>query len=637
MADFSDVTSRVAPSLAERYEAAGINPNVKATDGESFLGNAAAGFGASYVDSKDAIRQLASQGAAAYSRGVKTVQGAGLPAPQFAKDIVGGLADATSSYEKKVQGEIDQRKKYDEALKHSGGGLVGNAAGVLSQFLIPGGAASRLAGGSRAIAAGTGGAAGLVARALLPSTIRGAAAQGAVVGASQPVASDESRLANAGIGALAGAGGATIGKGIGIGLNKLAGIGSNVSRALFGESSPKAVASRAAEFLRSEADDASRLLTPAPSAVPGVQRTLAEESLDPGIARLERLLRTKGGAAWGDIDRSSNSARVNALAAFGKDKPAVDAAKAARSANAKPLLDQALLVNNVDSAPVEKVVDDLIAASKGRPAVQSGLAQIKPLLSRLENGQVVPEDRVKVLYNVRKTIGDMLAGKYGGDSAAALAGSRELMALKDSLDDAITQASPEFGQYLTGFVADSAPIARMQIGQDLMRRGGAVPDALTGQTTLTPAQFSKASVDLDRVAAKATGFAKAKSDDYLQPQDKSTIAAIQDDLQRRAAVFNSPGGPGNSATAERIFGDNRLAESAAAKLASKIPLFGPISQHLREKGQQRLQEKLALVLMYPDQARLILQAMPAQDRQALQRALTQGGAVVGNVNANRTE
>lgn len=634
-ADFGDVTggSSVAPPLAERYAAAGINPNVTGATGESFLDNAAAGFGSSYVDLKDSARQLVANQAARGTGAVRAFNEA-VPGIPLARDIARAADEPVQGYKKSVQADIDAKKARDQPLDRTGGGLVGNAAGLLSQLLLPGSALKGAAAGPKV--GGLNSLAGIAGRALMPSTVRGSIAQGAALGAAQPTASDESTLGNAALGGLAGGAGALLGKGIGA----VARGANNALLSLIGRPTQTGLNRQVAQVLRSEAADPNAIILGTPSSVQGVQRSLAEETLDPGIARLERLSRSKGGT-WGDVDRANNDARINALSRFAGTDTSIGLAKKARSGNAKPLLDQALRVEGVDSAPVISALDDLMKSAQGRPAVQSGLAQVRTLLNRVQKGadgedMLTPEDRLNVLNNVRKTIGDMLSGKYGGDSAAALAGSRELISLKDSLDEALTGASPEFGQYLGGWIDDSVPIGRMQIGRELLEKGGAIPDAISGNTVLTPAQFSKATANLDRVAAKATGFKKAEASRYLEPDDRDTINAIQDDLQRRSFAATAGSG-GNSQTFERLAGNDRLSRGVASRLADRIPLFGAASQYLRERGQQRLEEKLALTLMYPDQARAILASVPVNDRKLLQDALTRGGGLVGSTSAQSSE
>lgn len=279
--------------------------------------------------------------------------------------------------------------------------------------------------------------------------------------------------------------------------------------------------------------------------------------------------------------------------------------------------------------PVLDILKSRIGANSSNAPVQSSLNDV---LKSIEDGI----DTVASRYGTRKFIDSLLSGKAGGDKSYARAASRELMQIKEVLDDQIAKASPAFAKYLETFRNMSNPISRMQIGQNLLERGGAVPDAISGNTVLTPAQFSRATKDLDQVAAKATGFKKAEAARYLQPEDSATINAIQDDLQRRAFA-STAGSGGNSQTAERLMGDDRLSRNVVSRLADRIPLFGAASQYLRDQGQHRLEAKLAEVMMNPNQARSILAAIPADDRRILQIALTRTGNYVGAVSANAEE
>src|SRR5690606_6531435 len=75
---------------------------------------------------------------------------------------------------------------------------------------------------------------------------------------------------------------------------------------------------KAAEAIAAEASGLQQLMTRQPSAIPGVQRTLAEESLDPGVARLERQMRGQTNI-FQPIDTANNAARVRAIEGFAGD------------------------------------------------------------------------------------------------------------------------------------------------------------------------------------------------------------------------------------------------------------------------------------------------------------------------------
>lgn len=153
-----------------------LNPTTGMGFGSKFL----AGMGKSVADSGRGLQQLG----------------------YMAADQIPGVD--LSQERGQIQSEIDTAKARDRPLMDTGAGLAGNITGYGLQMVGPGMAAS----GTR------------LAGAVLPTTFRGAAAQGAVLGALQPVASDESRLANAGMGATAGAAGQAAGKVLGAAAKK---------------------------------------------------------------------------------------------------------------------------------------------------------------------------------------------------------------------------------------------------------------------------------------------------------------------------------------------------------------------------------------------------------------------------------
>lgn len=604
---------RSAMSLQERYAAQGIKPKTSVTGG---IGeNLAAGFGASYVDLKDSAHQLVANQANRVIKDTVGILGANGPIGTL-------LNDSVEQYQQSVQKGIDERKVRDAPLKRTGAGMTGGALGSVSQLLLPG---TILKGASKVPAlSGASPLLSAAGKALLPATLRGTATQGAALGALQPTATGDSRLLNAGLGALGGAAGYGIGKGIGA----LASLVSQGAKAVMGRPTANALDSRVAEVIRSEADSPANLLKAAPSSVPGVQRSLAEETLDAGVARLERNARSRG-QGWDLLDRANNAARIAEIEKFAGDDAAIAAAKAVRDKSSNSLRQQAMKIEGVDTSRLISQVDRLTESFAGRPAVQTGLKQIRELLSRqASGGKAVPEDRVAVLDNVRKTIGDMLSGKYGGDSAASLAGSRELMTIKSQLDRVLQKQAPEYAQYLDAFRQGSKPINRMELGQSLLtsRSGSAILDPVTGKQTLTPAAFSGRARNLDKVAQEATGFRKAKAAGILQPEDLAAIKAVQDDLERRAFAATAGSG-GNSQTFERLALNDKL----AGGVAGRIPYVGPAVQYLRERGQQRLQARLFEVLQNPEQARAILAKVPEKDRKLLQVALSRTGGYTGSV------
>lgn len=447
--------------------------------------------------------------------------------------------------------------------------------------------------------------------------------------------------------------------------------------------------------------DAGSLSRAAPSAIPGVQRSLAEESLDPGIAILQRgvFARTPEAAV---TRANNNAARVGALRSFAGDDAAVSAAETARNAATKPLREQAMKVGGVDTSRLLSRLDRTTAQLQTRPAVQKPLAEVanllrreipekermglaldqvanylgsgsrrsaadheavtqvakairmrgqtpdgalelvkgikpqsvaarnavesaKKLLAKAETGR----DDVASLYGARKSIDDMLAGRYGGDANFAKAAASELMVIKNGLDRAIAKQSPEFGQYLSTYRNMSRDIDRMKLGQTLLEDGAGskVVNAATGEFTLTPAAFGRQVADLDRAAVNATGFRKAQASNILRPEDMTVIGNIQDDLSRQAFADTAASGP-NSTTFQNLATD--AAVQGQKSMLQKIPMAGALVDIARKYGDRQMQEVLQAALQNPSEARRILAAFPIEERRIVEDALFRIGAAGGS-------
>lgn len=500
-------------------------------------------------------------------------------------------------------GEVADRQEAEEAAYRETTGamrsdpyvMAGNVVGTMGQLFLPGAAARGTA----------------VGRSFLPTTVRGNALQGAGLGTIQPVTGEGERVGNTGLGFAGGGAGAAVPK-----------VAGAVTRAATGALSRPTLSGaerRAAELIAAESAGVNSLMTPQPSRVPGVVRTLAEETMDPGVARLERQVRGQTNI-FQPIETANNAARVRAIEQFAGDEASLAAARADRTRGTTPLLGQAYLDRGVDVGAVRAQLGSQIKASETRPSVQSALLDV-------ENALEKAGDDVYSLYGVRKYIDDLMSGKAGSEKSYARAAKRELMQIKETLDDQIAAKSPAFAEYLQNYRSLSAPINRQQIGQELISpsSGGSVLDPETGLQVLTPASFSRKARDLDAVAAKATKFKGARADASLTPDDIATIRAVQDDLQRQSFRATAGSG-GNSMTAERLALQDRM----GSRVAARIPLVGGFVEALDQLGKQRVNERLAYLLANPDEARRVLAAMNKKDRATVSNALFQlsarGGA-----------
>lgn len=495
-----------------------------------------------------------------------------------------------------LERDIADRREIDRPLMNTGAGLAGNVTGSIAQMLGPG-----------FLARGT-----AASSAILPTTLRGNLLQGVAMGAAQPSLSDTERLGNA---ALGGGGGL-----LGAAIPAAAGASLRSAKGLLAPFTESGAANQAAKVVQGFAEDPARLLVRQPSSIPGVRRTLAEETLDPGVAQLQRTVAAKEGAAFDSMRRSNNAARVGAIRGFAGDEADIAAAEAARDASAIPLLNQAEGVTGIDSAPVLSLLDDAIKSNASRPSVSSALKDVRGALGQA--GDDLPS-----LYNARKYIDDLMQGRVGSEQGYARAATRELQQVKSALDTQLEAASPEFGSYLDLYRSGSAPINRMQAGQELLKRGsGGIADPSTGLEVLTPAKFGQQVRNLDQVAASATGFGKATAKKVFEPSDLSTIGGVNDDLSRQAFADNAARGSGSD-TFQKLMTNGDIL-GAVQEMGVNIPGAG-IIRMLGKGGKERVNQQLIAILTDPARAQDVLKQASASDRKVIQGVLQATGGRLG--------
>ena len=585
--------------------------------------------------------------------------------------------------------EVDAQRQQDAALMDTGAGLAGNIAGTVGQVLLPGGvlkAASKVPALARAAPA-----LNTASRAFLPNTIKGAVVQGGAIGATQQVGTGDSRMANTGLGGLLSGAGVAIPRGVGAAYrgarNSIVAPTTNGAQRAAAPTTNGAQRA-AARTIQELVDDPAALMQAAPSAIPGVRRTLFEETLVPSVARLET--RSRGTAnGWKEFDAANDGARQAAIRSFAGDEAALDGAKAARSKAVDPLYATANKAEGVDTSRLVSQIKRLEKAQEGRPAVQKGLADVRSLLVRevpeaerkrtalaaldafassgrksaadfdaakaamsaVRRGEVpqaqfmsqagrdalkaaqkamktetAPQDKMRVIANARLTINDMLSGKYGGESGQAMAGSRALMAVKNQLDRVAAKGSPEFAQATQTFRSMSAPVNRMQAGQALLEKSTSNNiDPLLKDYPLLSSKYGGKVKALDKLVQEATGFRKAQAASVFRPEDMQTIRSVQDDLSRSAARLQYGNGGGSHTASQAELGMT-LARKAIDRV---IPGFNNAVEYLDAAARTRVDAALNEMLMNPAEYRRIAAALPPNERALVELAFTRLGQVGG--------
>ncbi len=599
--------------------------------------------------------QLASAGSTVDStwRGLKQAFfggiGAGaagfLPGPASALQGLMPRADAWREYDRLKQ-EQSEADKINEPLNSRF--RTGQVLGYAGQAVAPGMA---LKGGAHVASrfpalAEAAPALANAARAFMPTTLSGAAANGAVLGALQPVNARQGegeRVKNAIIGGGAG----FVGQAAAPAVGGLLRTGRNVLDFFTDAGAERA----AGGLLRQFADDEARILAPQADAILGRAPTLAEATLDPGIAQLQRAAQSQFegvGNAITNARSAANQARVNALEGLAGTEgqragilASVQNAERSAYGAIRPL-------DGVDVAPVAQQIDNVLSGGAGkRDAVRSALSSVRDKLFKADG---MPETSVDTLLGVRQQIGDLLSGM--GDNASAKLASTELIAVRDALDAQI--------RGVTGDGLDAAldarrigmrPLNEMDTVAGLLQRATGDVELPGGQGTargFRVGEFLRQTDDygsnslLDRTAQRGTGFRRANAENTLSPEALETIGGVRGGLLAQnfaETAARSPGSPtaqlqaGQRAIAGAGVDDNAVANMVRQAVGGRLGILGQWSG-----ADDRLARVVQEVLTDPQRAAEVLRRLPPKDRVLIEEALApyvRTGLLAGAASANQ--
>lgn len=346
--------------------------------------------------------------------------------------------------------------------------------------------------------------------------------------------------------------------------------------------------------------------------VPGVTPTLAEATMDPGIAQFQR------GAASGSPDVASALAEARTRQFAGYKGALDDLAgndgrmeffTAARNSAADDLYGQARAAGLAPTREANRLMKDLMQ----RPSVQRAMVEARELAR--EKGIKIddPAGSVEGLQFVKRA----LDGQIG---TARTAGNTELAsALKETQDKLLSyldMASPMHGEARRTFAEMSRPVNQMAIGQKL--RDTALP-ALTdfnngALSRVNANSYATALRNADKTARTATGLKGATMQSVMDPAQMSTINGIGQDMARYAAaqeLAKVPGSPtaqylGVQNIMHQMMGPLGLPRSLADDLAQKVA--SGLAGIPYRMTQSQTEQLLARALTEPQTAAKIMAA-----------------------------
>lgn len=516
------------------------------------------------------------------------------------------------------EAEVQEARDRDRPLMNTLAGKIGNFGGNVSIALpalaIPGAA-----------------------------TIPGAAAIGATQGFIQPSVSGNETLANTAIGGAAGVGGVLAARAVS-GLYQ----GAKALAEPFTQAGRQRIAGRTLERF---AEDPARIAatTAAPTAT-GAVPTLAEQTGDAGLARLQDSLRSLDPQIEGQIAgrlAENNAARVGSLQGLAGTQAERNAAEAARKAASSDLYRQATNATYT----VDRELGDLL----GRPAVKQAMARAKQLAEN--NGRpfsfevapaapysgvgVQPQASQKItgqgLQDLKMAMDEMLTDPASGFTGAA---GRTVKDLRGQVLAWMERANPEFKAARTTYADASKPINAMDIGEKLTSRALSNTSDLAGNQRMQANALLSMLRDEPRLIEQATGRKGLGDslDKILTPEQLKMLRTVASETDRAAAVATAGNGPG-SATAQRMASQNVLqrligptglpssfAEGALANTVIGKPLnllYGGVSE-------PKIQQQLAAAVLDPEVAKAVLAAarqLPRAEQTALRKLLMESARV----------
>lgn len=298
--------------------------------------------------------------------------------------------------------------------------------------------------------------------------------------------------------------------------------------------------------------------------IPGSTPTLAQATGNAGVAALERAAMSRSPNAFSERQLANYSARNAYMTEIKGTPETLNAAVARRDAEALPFLKQAL--DNARPANATKVVEEIDSILAGRAGqrddVVRALDKVKGKidLGHKDGMSLGLETRVEQLYGIRQSINDQLAVVAGRDNSAAQLASKELIQVRQKLDDAIQEAAPGFKEFLGKYAELSKPVDAQKYLQAL---------DLTDQTSQR-ITLNKVKSALNRIeklrSANGANEAKSISDSQLD-----MLRNLQADLQREA---HSSRGMAIGSNTFQNFATNNLIESM---LPGKLGAIAPVT------------------------------------------------------------
>jgi hypothetical protein len=287
--------------------------------------------------------------------------------------------------------------------------------------------------------------------------------------------------------------------------------------------------------------------------VPGVTPTTAAAAKDYGLAGAERTLATlEPTGRFSEVYAKNNAARNILLDKFVENSATRDVLKLAedkRNLITSELRDKAFASSQpVAINPINETIDSILKSPSGaRQVIESVFTDLKGRIQKVaKDGNADPA----YLYEIRKDINDIITGKAKGDLSMNARGQamKELMSLRNSMDDVIESGAPGFRDYKNTFAQMSKPINQIEMLRDIKSSvATGTEDPTTGFRGIAPVKFRKlvddASGDLEKTLSKTQfGVLRNISDDIDRSLVIDKVKPAGSDTFKNFSMANIIGG-----------------------------------------------------------------------------------------------
>jgi len=359
--------------------------------------------------------------------------------------------------------------------------------------------------------------------------------------------------------------------------------------------------------------------------ITGSQPTMAGASQDYGLASLERTLSQVPEASGNYAQRlaKNNEARNLLMNKFTANKVLENAIEK-REQIAIPILNRTFQAKTpVKINPAIEKIDQILSSPSGASKiVQEELNDYKTRLQKQinQNGFADPEN----LYVIRKEIAATLDGLTVGSKAENLKklASKELIQVRDALDNVIASGAPEYPEYMRLYRTMSKPVDQIKAMRDLSdTASGGTVNPVTGFRNYTPVRFGKL---VEKIAQ-----------DKNSPLTKTQLGVLKNVAKEldEGAMINLPGiKPAGSDTFKNLTVANLLGNISAnpSGLVSQVVtnLARPISW-LYSGGEDAVRQLLVDAMLDPKLAAQLMKKATAQNLNQTGMSLAQKAAQMG--------